>query len=36
MVFMDAGQIVEEGEPELFFEAPRHQRTQGFLSRILQ
>jgi general L-amino acid transport system ATP-binding protein len=36
MVFMDAGQIVEEGEPELFFEAPRHQRTQAFLSRILQ
>jgi general L-amino acid transport system ATP-binding protein len=35
VVFMDAGQIVEVNEPDAFFDAPRHRRTQAFLSRIL-
>jgi ABC-type dipeptide/oligopeptide/nickel transport system ATPase component len=35
VVFMDAGQIVEVQEPEAFFDAPRHRRTQVFLSQIL-
>jgi general L-amino acid transport system ATP-binding protein len=35
VVFMDAGQIVEENEPAAFFDAPRHRRTQAFLSQIL-
>ena len=35
VVFMDAGQIIEESEPKTFFNAPRHRRTQAFLSRIL-
>jgi len=35
VVFMDAGQIVEVSEPEVFFDAPQHQRTQAFLSQIL-
>ena len=35
VVFMDAGQIVEISEPDAFFDAPRHQRTQAFLSQIL-
>ena len=35
VVFMDAGQIVEVGEPRSFFEAPRHRRTRAFLSQIL-
>ena len=36
VVFMDAGQIVEIGAPEAFFDAPRHPRTQAFLSRVLE
>ena len=36
VVFMDAGQIVEVSTPEAFFDAPRHRRTQEFLSRVLQ
>ncbi len=35
VVFMDAGQIVEVGPPEHFFEAPREARTRDFLSKIL-
>ena len=36
MVFMDAGEIVEQGGPEQFFGAPRSERCQKFLSQILQ
>src|ERR687890_943009 len=35
VIFMDAGQIVEENEPEAFFTNPRHERTKLFLSQIL-
>ena len=35
MVFMDNGQIVEEGTPEHFFTNPRQERTKLFLSQIL-
>jgi general L-amino acid transport system ATP-binding protein len=35
VVFMDAGQIVEEAPPEQFFGAPRHPRAIDFLSKIL-
>jgi polar amino acid transport system substrate-binding protein/general L-amino acid transport system ATP-binding protein len=35
VIFMDAGQIVEEGTPDQFFGAPRHDRTRLFLSQIL-
>ncbi len=35
MMFMDEGQIVEEATPEVFFNNPREQRTQLFLSQIL-
>jgi general L-amino acid transport system ATP-binding protein len=35
VVFMDAGRIVEENEPEAFFTRPRHERTKLFLSQIL-
>ena len=34
-VFMDAGVIVEQGEPRELFAHPQHQRTQQFLSKIL-
>ncbi|MFC6670812.1 amino acid ABC transporter ATP-binding protein [Marinobacterium aestuariivivens] len=36
VIFMDAGQIVEENEPHEFFNNPQHERTQLFLSQILQ
>ena len=35
VIFMDAGQIVEQNEPEEFFHHPRHERTKLFLSQIL-
>jgi general L-amino acid transport system ATP-binding protein len=35
VVFMDRGQVVEEGTPEHFFTSPRHERTKLFLSQIL-
>ena len=35
LVMMDDGQIIEEGPPEHFFEAPTHERTKAFLSKIL-
>ena len=35
VIFMDAGQIVEENEPEAFFNRPQHPRTKEFLSQIL-
>ncbi len=33
--FLDAGQILEEGTPEAIFGAPREERTQQFLQRIV-
>ena len=36
MVFMDAGEIVEEGPPSEFFESPKSERCQTFLGQILQ
>ncbi len=35
VIFMDAGQIVEENTPHEFFDHPRHERTKLFLSQIL-
>ncbi|MDQ0423791.1 MULTISPECIES: amino acid ABC transporter ATP-binding protein [Cellulomonas] len=35
VVFMDAGQVVEEADPETFFTAPRSERAKDFLSKIL-
>ncbi|HLI13899.1 MAG TPA: amino acid ABC transporter ATP-binding protein [Alphaproteobacteria bacterium] len=35
VVMMDDGQIVEEAPPAQLFAAPRHRRTQLFLSKIL-
>ena len=34
VVFMDDGQIVEEGPPAQIFEDPQHSRTRSFLSRV--
>ena len=35
VVFMDAGQIVEEAPPAQFFSAPDSERARDFLSKIL-
>ena len=35
VIFMDGGQIVEEGDPQTFFSAPKSDRTRLFLSKIL-
>ena len=34
-LFFDAGQIIEEGTPEHFFENPQEERTKLFLSQVL-
>ncbi len=36
VIFMDEGEIVEEGTPEHFFTAPEHERTKRFLDTILR
>lgn len=35
VIFMDEGQIIEENEPNEFFDNPQHERTQLFLSQII-
>ena len=34
-LFMDNGQIVEEGTPEAVFEHPQSERLQSFLAKVL-
>lgn len=34
VIFMDQGEILEQGSPEHFFTSPTHERTKSFLSRI--
>jgi aspartate/glutamate/glutamine transport system ATP-binding protein len=36
VIFMDNGEIIEEGIPEHFFTNPTHDRTKLFLSKILR
>ena len=36
VIFMDQGEIVEENEPNEFFNNPQNERTQLFLSQIIQ
>ena len=35
VIFMDGGEIVEQGPPAEFFTAPKHERTRTFLKQIL-
>lgn len=35
VIFMDAGQIVEQAAPDEFFSNPKHERSKEFLSQIL-
>lgn len=36
VVFMESGEIIEEGKPEEFFKNPQHNRTKEFLSKIVR
>jgi len=36
VIFMDRGEIIEQNEPEAFFNQPRSERTKLFLSQILR
>lgn len=36
VMFMADGEVVEEGEPKVFFENPQHPRTQDFLRKNLK
>jgi polar amino acid transport system ATP-binding protein len=35
-IFMDFGEVIEEGPPEVLFSNPKHDRLKLFLSKILQ
>ena len=35
IIFMDEGQVIEEGTPDTFFAQPKSERTRTFLSKIL-
>ena len=35
VIFMDEGQIIEEGTPEQIFQHPQQQRTKDFLNKVL-
>ena len=35
VIFMDAGEIIEEGDPESFFTNPKSDRTKTFLDQVL-
>jgi polar amino acid transport system ATP-binding protein len=36
IIFMDHGQIVEEGPPAILFNTPRESRTRAFVSELLR
>jgi len=36
VIYMDDGQIVEEGSPKLIFTSPADPRTRQFLDRLLR
>ncbi len=35
MIFMDQGEIIEQGPPETFFDNPKSERTRLFLSQVI-
>ncbi|MGF1701535.1 amino acid ABC transporter ATP-binding protein [Photobacterium makurazakiensis] len=35
VIFMDAGEIIEQNDPETFFNNPQYDRTQAFLQQII-
>eukprot|EP00752_Nemacystus_decipiens_P019353 g17409.t1 len=35
VIFMDAGEIIEENDPESFFTSPKSERTKNFLDQVI-
>ena len=35
VIFMDGGEVIEQADPETFFNSPKSERTKLFLSQIL-
>lgn len=35
VIFMDGGQIIEQNDPDSFFDSPQNERTQEFLKQLL-
>ncbi|HEY9641235.1 MAG TPA: amino acid ABC transporter ATP-binding protein [Coleofasciculaceae cyanobacterium] len=35
VIFMEAGEIIEQASPDVFFSCPQHRRTQAFLDAVL-
>jgi polar amino acid transport system ATP-binding protein len=35
VIFMDNGEIKEEGKPEEIFSSPKNERTRAFLQKVL-
>lgn len=36
VIYIDHGQIIEQGPPDAIFDNPQHERTRNFLSRVLR
>ena len=36
VLFVDGGEILEEGTAEEVFDTPKHERTQSFLSKVIR
>src|SRR5699024_8180170 len=36
VIYIDHGQIIEQGPPDDIFDNPQHERTRNFLSRVLR
>ena len=35
VIFMDQGEIIEQGDPDSFFDSPQNKRTQTFIDQVL-
>ena len=36
IIFMDSGEIIEDGKPDEFFKDPKNERTKSFLNKIIR
>jgi len=36
IIFMDSGEIIEDGKPDEFFKAPKNERAKSFLNKIIR
>jgi ABC-type polar amino acid transport system ATPase subunit len=35
VIFMDKGEILEQGKPDEIFTNPKHERTKSFLQKVI-